>query len=578
MSDKGSADRSVSVVVPCRNRATHVDLLLESLSWSRLPRDRFEVIVCDDGGSDRTPAVVAAWRRRGIHARYHRVRPPALPRNSAVARNLGLRLSRYPIVLNTDSDSVFVDDVLIAFVREMTSGVFCSCGSYFALTSQASADLDAIRRERALTPDDYARLVAGRPDHVGSPDGVQALHGAFGCWRDVLVEVGGYDEGFTEWGWEDRDLLGRLENGLGLRRCFVRHASVVHVWHPPQRGDDGRADLARSGEVSARALQGQMQRFHAEETDSPSWRDVALWSLDIDSGDVTFRPSGYRDSMLSSGEGLLPVARQIFRAQVAEAEAMRLGGFPALAKRFLSFTATLAWERSPRPARWQDAVTRPYVDASMSVPESYAVSDLWEALAECEFDLGNGDGAAHALATLSSLRGGRVRAAIIRARHLIEAGDLCRLTQARGALTSMSDASSPSARALMIELAILDDADDDAFATTVATLSERTHRLDEFNVLLFHGYLDLLCRRSPARCLVPGRLVAAHARWSTNASEHLFSVAVRASRAGLYRAAILLLGRFLSGGAPADERLFIEGRAHLARLSERVIAMGARAA
>ena len=578
MTAEPSGGRSVSVVVPCRNRAEHVDRLLESLSWSSLPRDRFEVIVCDDGGSDHTRSVAETWRRRGLPTRYHRVRPPGRPRNNAVARNVGLRLARHPIVLNTDSDCVFVTDVLAEVVKEMVDGAFCSCGSYRTLTHAASAELDAIRRERGLNPDDYARRANGRPDHVDSPDGVRALHGAFGCWRDALIEIDGYDERYSEWGWEDRDLLTRLEAGLGLKRRFVERVSVVHVWHCPEKGGDRRVDFARRGEVSARALQTHMQRLWAQDLSAVRWRDAGPWSLHDGDADDVFTPAAYRASMVAERLGWPGIARKVFLAQVAEAEVVRRLGFPSLARRFLHFTATRAWERAPRPPRWQDAVPPASDNAVARMPSEYPVADLLESLSECELDLGDAVGAARTLTALASCRDGAVRAAVIRTRRLIMAGDPASLSLARNTLYPVSAAPFAAVRALAIELALLSGADDRAFDVTRATLSRLTRELDEFDTILFHAYLELLANRSGTHRGVPPDLAAEHVRWTSNVSEHLFSVAIRAMRSGLYHAAVLLLDRFQIGGAPADERLFVESRAHHAHLCERLERRGSQAA
>ena len=577
MTETTSTSRGVSVVVPCRNRATHVDRLLESLSWSTWPRDRFEVVVCDDGGADDTRSVVEAWGRRGLQTRYHRVRPPGRARNNAIARNAGLRLSRHPIVLNTDSDSVFVTDVLSAVVAEMVDGVFCSCGSYRALTRAASAELDAIRQDRYLAADDYVRRANGRPDQVDSPDGVKALHGAFACRRETLTAVGGYDERFTQWGWEDRDLLTRLECGFGLQRRFVQSASVVHVWHPPHEGTGLRADLARDGEVSTLALQAQLQRFRAQDLDTVCWRNAEPW--DLDDRDEVFTPSAYRSSMMPGvGGSLTASGRQIFSAQVAEAEALRLHEFPSLARRFLRFTATRVWERAQRPSRWHDAVPRAFDDVIASVPKGYPVADLLESLAECALDLDDADGATRALAELASRPDGAARAAVVQARRLVKTGNAAGLSMARRTLHPVTGARLPAVRALAIELALLCGSDKRAFDETRMTLCEPGSELDEFDLILFHAYLELLGHRPGARYRVPPELAAAHARWGSNVSEHLFSVAIRAMRSGLYHAAVVLLERFVAGGAPADARLFVEGRTLHAQICERLSALTARAA
>src|SRR3954447_321816 len=80
---------AVSVVVATHNRADRLRALLASLRAQALDRDRFEVVVVDDGSDDATAAVLGEEGRRGeVDLRVIRQDPPAGP---AVARDAGWR-------------------------------------------------------------------------------------------------------------------------------------------------------------------------------------------------------------------------------------------------------------------------------------------------------------------------------------------------------------------------------------------------------------------------------------------------------------------------------------------------------
>jgi chlorobactene glucosyltransferase len=61
----------VSIIVPVRNEAVHIDACLASLCAQDYPA--FEILVVDDGSCDETPQRLAAWVGRDARVRSHRV-------------------------------------------------------------------------------------------------------------------------------------------------------------------------------------------------------------------------------------------------------------------------------------------------------------------------------------------------------------------------------------------------------------------------------------------------------------------------------------------------------------------------
>ena len=287
-------DRRISIVVPCYNRAAYLNIFLQSLTWSEVSQDEFEVIVVNDGGVDHLELVADSWRNRGLDVHVATLRAEGAPRNNAVARNAGIRAARYPIVLQTDPDIVFVSDVLQRVRDTLAPGTFCSVSGYYPLTRESTLDL-AFRDEAPLaSASAYLACAHGRPNQVLSPDGVGGLHGAFACARRDLERVGRYDESFAHWGWEDRELLVTLAFDGRLTRRYMEDTSVVHLWHPVLRGETWRDELAAEGLWSRVAWEVQMQRVAAEYPRSirPRRRTPCAQN---DSGDWrVFRADAYR--------------------------------------------------------------------------------------------------------------------------------------------------------------------------------------------------------------------------------------------------------------------------------------------
>lgn len=87
----------VSVVIPVRDGADSIGALLDSLEAQTLGRDRFEVVVVDNGSTDATADIA---RRRGAHVVRDEVP------NRSRARNAGVAAAAADLIAFTDADCV----------------------------------------------------------------------------------------------------------------------------------------------------------------------------------------------------------------------------------------------------------------------------------------------------------------------------------------------------------------------------------------------------------------------------------------------------------------------------------------
>lgn len=102
-----------SVVIPVRNGAATLSACLEALEEQSVPRDAYEVIVVNDGSTDRTTEVL---RRRPIQV----LETPG--RGAAAARNRGFQASRGEVVLFLDADCRPAVDWLARMVAPLEAG------------------------------------------------------------------------------------------------------------------------------------------------------------------------------------------------------------------------------------------------------------------------------------------------------------------------------------------------------------------------------------------------------------------------------------------------------------------------
>jgi ADP-heptose:LPS heptosyltransferase/glycosyltransferase involved in cell wall biosynthesis len=216
----------VSVQICTYNRAQMALACLDALRDQTFPADRFEVVLVDDGSEDDRLVRIDAG------AFLFPLRVLRVPHGGlAGARNAGIGASRGEVLL-------FIDDDTIPHRRL----------------------LDEHWQSHQRHP---RSVVLGWVNHVNDPGAVGRRRPRLAdfstsfFWtanasvrRRDLEAAGLFDEGFTEYGWEDLEIGDRLRD-LGLTRRFNRRAVVWHVkrrW----RGTDVPA-LLRQAEASGRS-------------------------------------------------------------------------------------------------------------------------------------------------------------------------------------------------------------------------------------------------------------------------------------------------------------------------------------
>ncbi|EEP75159.1 glucosyltransferase [Micromonospora sp. ATCC 39149] len=104
----------ISVIVPAYNRSPLLRGTLAALAGQRMPTERYEVVVADDGSTDDTPQIVDAFTDR-LCLRYHF--QPDLGFRAAAARNAGTRLAAGGILAFVDTGVLPGPDFLAAHAR-----------------------------------------------------------------------------------------------------------------------------------------------------------------------------------------------------------------------------------------------------------------------------------------------------------------------------------------------------------------------------------------------------------------------------------------------------------------------------
>ncbi len=221
----------LSVVIPTYNQAHLLAECLHSLSTQTLAPDAYEIIVVDDGSTDRTAAVLTEFDTRPVRLRG--IRFP-MNRGRSAARNAGITCASAPLILFVDSDVVVREDFLAWHLR----------------THRERGPGTLSRGPVVLVPDSSAARNGQVPPLATSPAYLDTANAA--VERSALLRAGLFDEGFPGYGWEDFELGIRLAQ-LGIRRTYCRQAVAYHVY-PPVRWDDLGHLLRKETERAKSAL------------------------------------------------------------------------------------------------------------------------------------------------------------------------------------------------------------------------------------------------------------------------------------------------------------------------------------
>ena len=113
----------ISVIVPAYNVELFIDKCLESLHKQSF--DKFEVIIVDDGSTDKTSLIIKSWLKKDLRFKYYYKENGGL----SSARNYGLLKSNAEYVSFVDSDDFVAPDFLktLFLISKLTNSDICQC-------------------------------------------------------------------------------------------------------------------------------------------------------------------------------------------------------------------------------------------------------------------------------------------------------------------------------------------------------------------------------------------------------------------------------------------------------------------
>ncbi len=204
----------LSVIVPTFNNREILQKTLLTLFEQTLPAQRYEIVVLDDGSTDGTAEMVKAlaspvpltyrWREN---------------RGRAAARNAGSRLASGRILLYLDSDILAGSDLLERHYR-FYAAHHGPIGVQGRTVVHPASKVTPFMKTKELFPDLTRRNRTNLSPYHFITRNVSIR-------AEDLWAVGGFDESFPGYGWEDIDLGLRLHTH-GVRLFYDPHAIGYH--------------------------------------------------------------------------------------------------------------------------------------------------------------------------------------------------------------------------------------------------------------------------------------------------------------------------------------------------------------
>ncbi|MCX9009484.1 MAG: glycosyltransferase [Candidatus Methanoperedens sp.] len=193
----------VSVLLATFNRKEWLRECLVSLSDQNYPKDRFEVIVINDGSTDGTEEVLEEHKRRAPHAfRWYSQEN----RGKAAAINLGIGKTRGEIICFTDDDCIADRNWIRSLLKEFSDERVGGAGGQII----------------AYRPKNHVERYGVFFDQEGS---ISLATGNAAYRADIIKAVGGFDTRLI--GLEDIDFGVRVR-GRGYKLKYAPGAIVYH--------------------------------------------------------------------------------------------------------------------------------------------------------------------------------------------------------------------------------------------------------------------------------------------------------------------------------------------------------------
>jgi len=213
---------NLSVIVPVYNQEKIISKALVSLVNQNIPKNKYEIIVIDDGSTDKTYEILNSFKKKAGNKIF--ILKTINLHGKGTARNLGIKKAKNEIVVLLDGDVITSKDLLAEHLKwhqKFSKENFAVVGNitwppqlkitsfmYWLEHGGGQLDFDNLRHQEEI---DYKHFYTGNTSFK----------------RDFLLKDGLFDEDFGREMYEDLELAYRLQN-KGLKIFYNKNARAYH--------------------------------------------------------------------------------------------------------------------------------------------------------------------------------------------------------------------------------------------------------------------------------------------------------------------------------------------------------------
>jgi glycosyltransferase involved in cell wall biosynthesis len=229
-----------SIVIPTYNRKELLSLVVKSLYRQNYPKDKYEILICDDGSSDGTKEMLLKLAKKSPVALKYCWQKD-LGYRAAAARNMGIKYAKNEVILFIDGDiichpdllyqhararNLFPDRIVIGYAAAHTVKNVYETGEILTKLKEDISNVENLEVLPEYRDDIYSQCL-GNLDDYQAPWMTFATNNV-SVLRKQLENAGLFDKSFVGWGIEDIELGYRLHR-RGVKYVFNRDAIGFHL-------------------------------------------------------------------------------------------------------------------------------------------------------------------------------------------------------------------------------------------------------------------------------------------------------------------------------------------------------------